>query len=354
MALKLKSKDQLIAEYAKSWKGWKVNGKGVLVRTKKIDDPWKEALHTKGVDSFDIKGYDPKTKLFIRGVANANEVDRMNEVLDPTGIQADSYMKNPVMLLQHNHSAPIGLTTMLKPESTGILTEGWVGDPAAAPLTGDQEKARSLVIQKILRAFSVGFIPHEIRMPTYNDQGMQVDPAKILIWEILENSIVAVPCNAGSLFETVKQPEKDAKPKTRKVYLFPSMGKDGRLQIHAPQKSAIKSHSEAKNMELDEILKQQLTALNGLAEGIKGLAKGQETMLEGFKGIADHIKGKKPKKEDDECDDDEMKAIKAQLKTAVDANAALTKEVGDLKETIKSINDSMGLMLKHVGLDKAA
>lgn len=203
-----KSIDQRMAEYAKAWQGWRIDGKGALVRTKAAP---ADVLFTKATDAIaQIKSaLDPKQKLFVAGIANAYEVDRMNEVIDPIGLMGDNYLKNPILLYQHNHSWPVGNLTMLKPENDGVHFEAWIGDPAAADLTEDQIKVRSLVAQRVLRACSIGFIPHQIRMPTYNDMGEMVDPAKIEKWEMLENSVVAVPCNAGSIFDAKKEPRKE-------------------------------------------------------------------------------------------------------------------------------------------------
>ncbi len=192
--------DRLVNSYLESRKAFAVDGKGFLVRQKKADPYTDSEFGGFNPFKFDQKLYKSDDKMPIAGIANENVADRMNEVLLPNGLLQNAYNKNPILLLQHSHACPIGQVPMLKPQSDGVHFEAWVGDPKAAPLTSWQNDTRSLVAQDILKAVSVGFIPMKIRMPAYNDEGAMVDPAKIEEWEMLELSIVAVPCNAGSLF----------------------------------------------------------------------------------------------------------------------------------------------------------
>lgn len=228
----MKSVDQLLSEYCARWKGFRVDGRGHIVPVVKLADI--PPLATKGAD-FKVKAsYDAGEKQWLGGVANAKEVDRMNEVLDPTGIIAGGYMKNSVLLYQHDHNRPLGLVTQLRPEESGVYFEGWNGDPkAGAALTKTQEEARSLVAQRVLKAVSVGFIPHKIRMPAYDNDGNMVDPAMIEQWEMLELSIVSVPCNAGALFDLKDgdpaPPAPALDPAFAKRLIFPTLGSDGKF-----------------------------------------------------------------------------------------------------------------------------
>lgn len=228
MPIALKSKDALVADYVKGWTGYRLDGKGFIVPDVKRGEIPR--LSTRSAVIGETKAYDPKSKLFIAGIANAKEIDRMNEVMEPTGVLLDSFNKNPILLLGHCHGDPIGQVSSLKAEENGLPFEAWVGDPAAgAILTRAQEDARSLVAQKILKAVSVGFIAHKIRYPTYNERNEMVDPAVIEQWEMLELSIVAVPCNASALFEAAGTSPGKAAPS----WNFPTLGADGRLVVAA-------------------------------------------------------------------------------------------------------------------------
>lgn len=149
------------------------------------------------------KKFEPEDDVIISGVANQNAVDRMDERLEPSGVDIDNFMKNPVLLIDHLYltRATVGDVKEVMPEHDGVKFLAKIGDPNAAPLTETQREIRSLVAQKLLQTVSVGFIPHKIRAPEFDADGKLVEPAVILQWELLELSIVAVPANPGSTFE---------------------------------------------------------------------------------------------------------------------------------------------------------
>jgi hypothetical protein len=146
---------------------------------------------------------DPDAKLYIKGIANARIMDRMDEIVEPAGGQFENFNKNPILLKDHMYwcNSIVGQVISLSPEFDGLHFEAWVGDPQSAPLTEDQKDVRSKIAQGILKTVSIGFIPIEIKAPTFDNQGRMLTPAVILKWEMLELSLVAVPCNAGATFE---------------------------------------------------------------------------------------------------------------------------------------------------------
>jgi HK97 family phage prohead protease len=162
-------------------------------------------------------------RLYIAGVANANIIDRMCEVLDPVGIELESFSKNSQLLAHHSYYHPIGQVEDITPEDDGVKFKAWIGDPEKAELTPMQKEIRSLVSQGILRTVSVGFIPKKIRPPLFDDQGNMTEPMVIERWELLELSVVAVPCNQGSTFETLDA-QKASQEKKLSVALKQSKG----------------------------------------------------------------------------------------------------------------------------------
>lgn len=149
------------------------------------------------------KAFDPESRMEISGMANANIIDRMDERLDPAGVDVEHFIKNNILLIDHMYWSEfgVGLVERMEPTDAGVEFDAFVGDPKNAPLTERQRNTRSLIAQKILKTVSVGFIPHKIRAPAYDKDGHMVEPAVILMWEMLELSIVAIPCNAGSTFQ---------------------------------------------------------------------------------------------------------------------------------------------------------
>lgn len=140
--------------------------------------------------------------LWVAGIANANIVDRVEERLDPAGCVLVNYLNNPVFLANHQYrcEAAIGRVPVLEIKDTGLHFEAWIGDPKKAPLTDVQRTVRSLVAQGILCTVSIGFIPLDIREPLFTEAGELAEPLTITRWELLEISVIPVPCNQGSLF----------------------------------------------------------------------------------------------------------------------------------------------------------
>ena len=155
-------------------------------------------------DAGETKQFDPSMdRLEIAGIANANIIDRMDERLDPKGVDTTNFNKNRVLLSDHMYfnKSVIGRVTSVVPEHDGVHFDAFVGDPSKGALTDTQKDIRNLILQGLIQTVSVGFIPHKIQAPSFDDEGKLLDPAVILIWELLELSVVAVPANAGSTFE---------------------------------------------------------------------------------------------------------------------------------------------------------
>jgi hypothetical protein len=75
-------------------------------------------------------------------------------------------------------------------------------------LTDKQKEVRSLIAQRILKTVSIGFIPKEIEAPEWDEEtGKVVKAARITKWEMLELSIVPVPANQDSLFDSKGAPD---------------------------------------------------------------------------------------------------------------------------------------------------
>lgn len=178
---------------------WKQEGKSYKLLTPDIEKD-KQAFHF-GIKEVVVKGGDrSKERVTIRGIANANIIDRVCERLDPRGCKVMDYLKNPQILAHHNYYHPVGQVEILDIQDDGVHFEGWVGDPTRSELTAMQQEMRSLILQNIIKTVSVGFIPKKIRSPQYNDQGDMTEPLVIEEWELLEISLVAVPCNQDSVF----------------------------------------------------------------------------------------------------------------------------------------------------------
>jgi len=130
--------------------------------------------------------------VYIEGYASTVDIDRSGDVVPKSvweaGIQ--NYLKNPIILAQHNYDDPIGRMTDYKVDDKGL----WV----KARISSAAEEVFGLIKDKILTAFSIGF---RILDAEYNSAA-EVFVIKEL--ELVEISVVSVPCNQNTLFDLSK------------------------------------------------------------------------------------------------------------------------------------------------------
>jgi len=145
-------------------------------------------------------------------VISTSEVDRDGDILEPSGVQIENYMKNPQVLWAHDYrSHPIGRATRLQVAKSVIES-----DVEFAPTAFAQE-TKMLLDLGFLPASSVGFLPMEwkIRDPNQSFSTTQDDidagvtrrikkGYHFTKWELLEWSIVPVPANPGALIVAAK------------------------------------------------------------------------------------------------------------------------------------------------------
>ncbi|NRO99508.1 hypothetical protein GWC77_26920 [Paraburkholderia sp. NMBU_R16] len=118
----------------------------------------------------------------ISGMATTNAVDRSGDVIDPLGAK----FKTPFpLLLQHDHSTPIGTVTRVQRMSHGLLATAELVPPGVSE---EADKAWGLIQAGALRGLSIGFRPLEL---SEGKTGINYDAS-----EIYELSVVTVPCNA--------------------------------------------------------------------------------------------------------------------------------------------------------------
>lgn len=206
-------------------------------------------------DAAVIKDFTTVTKAVgerqIRVIVSTGDVDRAGDIIDPNGIDFTAYRKNPVILYQHDHDEPIARCTEI-----GVV-DGKVEALVQFPDAGAAEKSDevyNLIKAGVLNAISIGFIPLE---------SVSIDPKdswgakRYTKCEMLEASIVSVPCNSNALIiertiDTCQQ-EKDGDPEpcidiTEKPDSCPTCGQpmpiaistDGCGPDHKPQKHSVR------------------------------------------------------------------------------------------------------------------
>src|SRR5210317_299828 len=146
--------------------------------------------------AFENKGISKKTRgLKIAGYANTIVKDRAGDVVtaEAWAKGVNNFLRNPVMLYQHKHDCPIGRFDQVKVDKKGIYVEGTVSDAAEK-----NHGVQTLIRDGALKSFSVGF---RVKDGKYNRED---DSMLITDVELLEISVVSVPCNQDSLFSVRK------------------------------------------------------------------------------------------------------------------------------------------------------
>lgn len=137
-------------------------------------------------------GDDPIESINIEGYANTTAVDRSGDVIPMPAWNAAlaNYLKNPIILAYHNHDEPIGRMVDHRIDEKGL----WV----KARISAAAEDVFNLIKDGVLTAFSVGFT---IKDAVYDSV---TDLFIIKELELLEISVVSVPCNQDSTFSLSK------------------------------------------------------------------------------------------------------------------------------------------------------
>lgn len=133
-------------------------------------------------------------ELKIEGYASTVAMDRSADVILANAWTKsgglNNFQKNPILLFNHNYDKPIGKVVAMGTDSKGLKINGIISKSA-----GD---IYNLVKEGVLSTFSVGFL---IKDAEYDKQadGLVVKDA-----ELLEISVVSVPCNQDATFSVAK------------------------------------------------------------------------------------------------------------------------------------------------------
>jgi HK97 family phage prohead protease/HK97 family phage major capsid protein len=180
--------------------------------------------------------------IFIEGYASTTDIDRSGDVVPKSvweaGIQ--NYLKNPIILAQHDYDDPIGRMTDYKVDDKGL----WV----KARISSAAEEVFGLIKDKILTAFSIGF---RILDAEYNSAA-EVFVIKEL--ELVEISVVSVPCNQNTLFDLSKAFDNANDYKEFKQQFAPKGDSAKGLESKPEAKSTITKELEMTPEEIQKML----------------------------------------------------------------------------------------------------
>lgn len=124
----------------------------------------------------------------IHVVASTPTPDRVKDVMVPDGCDLTNYRKNPIVLADHNPSQPIGTADV--EIRNGQVEATITFAPEGASRKADEYCA--LAKAGVLNTVSVGFMPMSAQ--PIKGGGFSIDK-----WELMELSLVAVPCNPDAI-----------------------------------------------------------------------------------------------------------------------------------------------------------
>lgn len=134
-----------------------------------------------------------ETELKIAGYASTNAMDRSaDRILSTAWTKGglNNFKSNPILLFNHNYDKPIGKVVEIETDGRGLKIKGVISKSA-----GD---VYNLVKEGVLSTFSVGFLIKDA------DYDKSVDGLVVKDAELLEVSVVSVPCNQDATFSVAK------------------------------------------------------------------------------------------------------------------------------------------------------
>lgn len=145
-------------------------------------------LQTKSID---------EEQRVITGIATAPEVDRVGDVVEPTGIT----YKNPMPLLwQHQHDKPVGTVEFDMPTAAGVkFTARLPKVEEAGALKDRVDEAWQSIKAGLIRAVSIGFRPLADGIENIKGGGMRFTKT-----EVFELSLVTIPACSAAVIQAIK------------------------------------------------------------------------------------------------------------------------------------------------------
>jgi hypothetical protein len=158
---------------------------------------------------------------------NTADVDRDSEVVLPSGMNADNFLLNPVLLWMHNHNElPVGKCIAIDATDERIIAKFRFADRPDKYPAGKEwqpDTLLSLYRQRVLNSFSIGFIPITTRAATDDDRRTYGDCRRVIEdWQLLEVSCVTLPANpaANSIATSEKRQRTAVVPKRVVHHIF--------------------------------------------------------------------------------------------------------------------------------------
>lgn len=129
-------------------------------------------------------------------VASDESEDRYGDIIRVAGWELANYKRNPIVLFQHMASNPVGISTKTWIDGKKLLARIKLAAEGTSPFI---DTLRKLLVQKIIRAVSVGFRPTADPKYIRDEKEDRVVGLEFVGQELLEISLVSVPANPAAL-----------------------------------------------------------------------------------------------------------------------------------------------------------
>lgn len=283
-----------------------------------LNQQFKKSAETPSADQ-------PIDSISIEGYANSTSVDRVGDVIPMTAWKKalENYLKNPIILAYHEHDEPIGRMIDYKVDEKGL----WV----KARISAAAEDVFNLIKDGVLTAFSVGFIIKDAIYDSVTDLFI------IKELELLEISVVSVPCNQDSTFSLSKAFE-NAEEYSKFKSQF-ALKNEAAKELEFSASQTLDKSKKEWNMDPQEL--EQLLAKAAETAAIKTAA----ALVE--KQAAEKAAAEKAAKESAELDAKIKSAIQTQESGAEKLLADIEKRFADQSESQKKTLEGLEASIRE-------
>lgn len=164
-----------------------------------------------------LDGTEPEvTAEYAEGLISTVDVDADGDVLIPDGIETARYAMNPVVLFNHDLNAPVGFSEAIRVGSDRVIARTKFGT------TPECQKIYQLLKDRVLRTFSMGFIPLDAVLRgkpgfdaslkalaaafpgRFSDEALKSIKRIVTRCMLIEYSVVTIPSNAHAVLTEIK------------------------------------------------------------------------------------------------------------------------------------------------------
>jgi len=205
----------------------------------------------------------------VKFIMSTPDVDRMGDRVMPDWNLKD-FLKNPVCLFAHDHDDIVGKWVDVKMEGVNLVGTLQFAADGTSPIV---DKVRSLVMQGILKAVSIGFSSEEFKENDFGGYDLFKN-------SLMECSLVAVPANQNALrksfSEILPQKEVDRLCAVNGCTMSKSFGDRSGMDAKDTEPKSIKKNQGYKMKTLAERIKELQELLVAKRDSIKEIAEKED------------------------------------------------------------------------------